>query len=88
MAKQNREMEGDNEQRREAAREARRSGQQPSEVRATLGASKQRKEAHPSQSHQERLEQTNEGKVAGPKDDNLARPGSRDVDPKRTNRRG
>jgi hypothetical protein len=88
MAKQQRQMEGDNEQRRDAAREARRAGQKPSEEGATLGASKQRKEASRSQSHQERLEQTHEGKAAGSQSDDQARPGNRDADPKRTNRYG
>jgi hypothetical protein len=88
MAKQQRQMEGDNEQRRNAAREARRAGKLPSEAGATLGASKQRKEARGADSHQERLEQKNAGKAAGSKKGNQARPGNRDEDPKRTNRWG
>lgn len=75
-------MEGNEEQRRAAAREAREQGQKPSEVGATLGASKQRKEVPKSASHQERVETTREGKVnPGPQDQ--ARPGGRDEDPRR-----
>lgn len=88
MAKQQREMEGDATQRRRAAREARAQGKRPSEVGATLGASKQRKQADARQSHQDRLELKNEGKAAGSKRGNEARPGSRDRDPKRTDRWG
>ena len=55
MAKQERSSEGDNEQRRRKAKQARDEGKRPSEVGATLGASKQRKEAKPGASHQERL---------------------------------
>ena len=77
-------MEGNEEQRRKAAREARAEGKAPSEVGATRGASKQRKEASEGASHQERLEQTHEGKQQPPPGDQ-ARPGNRDEDPKRTN---
>ena len=52
MARQQRNMEGDNEQRRAAAREAREQGKKPSEVGATLGASKQLKSAKGNDSHQ------------------------------------
>src|ERR687883_366264 len=45
MARQERQAEGDNAQRRKTAKEARDRGRRPSEVGATLGASKQRKEA-------------------------------------------
>ena len=85
MARQQRQMEGDNEQRRRAAKEAREQGKRPSEMGATLGASKQRKEAKRGASHQERLEQKQEGKHAGRGGDK-ARPGNREKDPKRTNR--
>ena len=88
MAKQNRQMEGDADQRRQAAREAREQGKRPSEVGATLGASKQLKQADRGESHQERLEQKNEGKAAGSKRGNEARPGNREQDPKRTGRWG
>jgi hypothetical protein len=56
------EMEGDNRQRRQKAREAREAGQSPSEAGATLSASKQRKEADDSATHQERVERKREGK--------------------------
>jgi hypothetical protein len=85
MAGQERNIEGDNEQRRHAAREARRKGVKPSEVRATLGASKQRKETKRSASHQERIDAKHEGK-RGPGTSGKPRPGNRDVDPKRTSR--
>ena len=87
MAGQQRNMEGDNEQRRRAAREARREGKRPSEVGATLGASKQRKETRRKASHQERLDTKSEGK-RGAGASGKPRPGNRDVDPKRTNRWG
>ena len=76
-------MEGDNEQRRKAARQARAEGKRPSEVGATLGASKQRKEAKQGASHQEKLEQRTEGKRT-PGTSGKPRPGNRDKDPKRT----
>ncbi|HEV2146033.1 MAG TPA: hypothetical protein VGR37_01310 [Longimicrobiaceae bacterium] len=72
-------MEGNNEQRRQAAREAREEGKQPSEVGRTLGASKQRTEADDSMSHQERLDLKREGKNSGVEAPE-ARPGSRDPD--------
>jgi hypothetical protein len=87
MAGQQRNMEGDNEQRRRAARDARQKGKRPSEVGATLGASKQRKETERKASHQERAETRGEGK-RGAGASGKPRPGNRDVDPKRTNRWG
>jgi hypothetical protein len=87
MARQERQLEGDANQRRKAAREAREQGKKPSEMSATLGASKQRKEAKKSDSHSERLGQRSEGKRnAGTS--GKPRPGNRDVDPKRTDRWG
>lgn len=74
-------MEGSEEQRRAAARDAREQGKRPSEVGATTGASQQRQEAQNGMSHQERLDLKREGKQ-----DHLtentpeARPGSRDPD--------
>jgi hypothetical protein len=85
MAGQQRNMEGDSTQRRRAARAARAEGKRPSEVRATLGASKQRKETKRSASHQERVETKREGK-AGAGTRGKPRPGNRATDPKRTNR--
>jgi hypothetical protein len=80
-----RNMEGDNEQRRGAAREARRKGLRPSEVGVTLGASKQREEAKRSASHQERIDKKRQGKRSAGTS-GKPRPGSREIDPKRTNR--
>ena len=85
MAGQQRNMEGDNEQRRRAAREARNKGKRPSEAGATLGASKQRKEVRANGSHEERLSTKGQGK-RGAGTSGKPRPGNRDVDPKRTNR--
>lgn len=75
-------MEGDEDQRRAAARDARALGKRPSEERATLGASRQRKEVSRKASHQERVEGPREGK-ANPGPRSKARPGNRDEDPKR-----
>jgi hypothetical protein len=88
MAGQHREQEGNSEQRRAKAREARREGKLPSEVSATLGASKQRKSAPNNASHQQKLDQQHEGKEAkyakGTRE--KPRPGNRETDPKRTSR--
>jgi hypothetical protein len=85
MAGQERNIEGDNEQRRRAARDARSEGKRPSEARATLGASKQRKDAKRGDSHQERLDARTSGK-RGAGASGKPRPGNRDTDPKRTDR--
>ena len=85
MARQERQLEGDSEQRRKLGREARAQGKQPSEVGVTLGASKQRKESKRSASHQERVEQRSEGK-RGAGTAGKPRPGNRDRDDKRTDR--
>lgn len=74
-------MEGSPEQRRQKAKEARREGKKPSEEGATLGASKQHKDAKGDQSHEERLAQKREGKRDSLHDANNetdARPHSRD----------
>ena len=76
-------MEGNDEQRRAAAREAREQGKRPSAAGKTLGASKQRKEATSERSHQERLELRDHGKQRGA-ERNTPRPGNREEDPKRT----
>ena len=74
-------MEGNEEQKREAARDAREEGKLASEVGATTGASQQRNRAKPGMSHQQKLDLKREGKQ-----DHLtestqrARPGSRDPD--------
>jgi hypothetical protein len=80
-------MEGDNEERRNRAREARAEGKSPSEAGVTLGASKQRKEAKGDASHEERLDSRQTGK-RGAGTSGKPRPGNRDTDPKRTERWG
>ena len=80
-----RKMEGDENQRRKAAREARAQGKAPSEVGATLGASKQTKKVKKNASHQEKLEARAAGKPT-PGTSGKPRPGNRDTDPKRTER--
>jgi len=84
MAGHERNMEGDNEERRNRAREAREHGKSPSEEGVTLGASQQRQETKNNASHQERLDTRDEGK-RGPGTSGKPRPGNRDTDPKRTN---
>lgn len=77
-------MEGDNRERREKAKEAHREGKKPSEVGATLGASKQHTDADENMTHQQRLDLKREGKqdiLHGDRpesDTPTARPGSRD----------
>jgi hypothetical protein len=88
-----RSAEGNDEQRRAKAREARAEGNKPSELGETLGASKQTKHASHakgSESHQERLDQRHQGKEAktAKGSSGKPRPGNRDTDPKRTNRWG
>jgi hypothetical protein len=56
-------MEGDNRERRRKAKDARDHGRKPSEVRATLGASKQREEAAENDDHGERLDLKHAGKT-------------------------
>ena len=87
MARQERQIEGDANQRRKAARQAKAKGKRPSEMGATLGASKQRKESPRNASHSERLEQRSEGKRSAGTS-GKPRPGNRDKDPKRTHRWG
>ena len=74
-----RKMEGSEEQKQAAAREARREGKDPSEVGATTGAGGQHTDAKGSQSHQQRLDLKREGEV-NQEDAPEARPGSRDPD--------
>lgn len=74
-------MEGDNRQRRAAAREAQEHGKKPSEVGATTGASKQQAKADAEATHQERIDQKREGKHdVISQNTPEARPGSRDSD--------
>lgn len=75
-------MEGNAEQRRAAARDAREQGKRPSEVGATLGASKQEGTTAKNASHQERLDMRHKGKAHRGSEER-ARPGNRDEDPKR-----
>ena len=81
--------EGDENQRRKAAREARAAGLRPSEVGATLGASQQAKKVKRNASHQEKLETKHQGKQVGNENNQgfhaseRPRPGNRDTDPNR-----
>jgi hypothetical protein len=89
MAGQQRRMEGSEEQKQAAAREAREQGKLPSEVRATTGATKQRQDAPDNASHQEKMDLKHEGKRGGSKAserDEHARPGNRETDPGRDDR--
>lgn len=74
-------MEGDENQRRKAAAEAREEGKQPSEVGATTGSSKQRTKADDDMSHQQKVDLKREGKQEPIRQNTPeARPGSRDPD--------
>lgn len=79
-------MEGDNRERREKAKEAHDQGKKPSEVGRTLGASKQRTDAQNNMTHQEKIDLKSEGKpdvlTTGHDSGGTpeARPGSRDPD--------
>ena len=75
-------MEGSEEQKRQAARDARDRGKSASEVGASSGGSQQRTEAGDDMSHQERLDLKREGKPDRLEQDKMpeARPGSRDAD--------
>jgi hypothetical protein len=69
-------MEGDNEQRRAAAREARERGESPSEAGATTGASKQRRHLGNEASHEEKMDGPGRGKADPERFTGDARPGS------------
>jgi len=74
-------MEGNEEQKRQAARDAREEGKSASEIGASTGGSQQRTEAGDNMSHQERLDLKREGKPDQITEDTAeARPGSRDAD--------
>ena len=74
-------MEGSEEQKRQAARDAREEGKSAGEIGATTGGSQQRTEAKGSMSHQQRLDLKREGKPDPLTEDTPeARPGSRDPD--------
>lgn len=75
-------MEGSEEQKRQAARDARDEGKSASEVGASTGGSQQRTEAGDDMSHQQRLDLKREGKPDKLEQEQVpaARPGSRDAD--------
>lgn len=74
-------MEGDNRQRRAAAREAREQGRSASEIGGSSGASQQRSKADADMTHQEKLDLKREGKHDVIRETTpVARPGSRDAD--------
>lgn len=75
-------MEGNEEQKRQAARDAREEGKSASEVGATTGGSQQRTEAKGNMTHQQRLDLKREGKPDKLEQEKQpqARPGSRDAD--------
>jgi hypothetical protein len=74
-------MEGDNAERRRLARAARDAGMRPSEIDATLGASKQRQRAASGMTHQQRIDLKREGKhTVTAANTPRARPRSRDGD--------
>ncbi len=74
-------MEGDNQERRKMAKEARDAGKQPSEIGATQGASKQRAEASAKKTHQQKIDLIRQGKQGSLTENTPeARPGSRDSD--------
>jgi hypothetical protein len=74
-------MEGDNKERRNKAKQARQEGKSPSEVGATLGASKQRNEADNNMTHQQKLDLKREGKHDVIRENTPeAKPGNRDPD--------
>lgn len=74
-------MEGSEEQKRKAAREADEAGKQASEVGGTTGASKQRQKSKRKHTHQEKIDLKREGKQDVIREKTPeARPGSRDPD--------
>jgi hypothetical protein len=81
MPRHTRDMEGDNQQRQRASRDARAQGKRPSELGATLGASKQREQTKRNASHQARVESAGDDKKKARS--GKARPGNREIDPRR-----
>jgi hypothetical protein len=74
-------MEGDNKERRGAAKQARDEGKSASEVGASTGSSQQRTKAPGTMTHQEKLDLKREGKHKVIRENTPeARPGSRDSD--------
>lgn len=88
MAGQQRKIEGDENQKRKAAREAKAQGKRPSEMGATTGASKQLEQTRGKASHQEKLDTKREGKARNAGTSGKPRPGNREQDPKRAGRWG
>ncbi|HEX8395137.1 MAG TPA: hypothetical protein VF665_22510 [Longimicrobium sp.] len=73
-------MEGNEDQKRQAARDAREEGKSASEIGATTGASKQRQEAQGNMTHQQRIDLEREGKQDQIGENTPeARPGARDA---------
>ncbi|MEW6476033.1 MAG: hypothetical protein AB1679_27565 [Actinomycetota bacterium] len=68
--------EGDNRQRRKAAREARDEGRSPSEAGVTTGGSKQTRHVSSGASHDERVEHLGEGKLPSTRPEPDLRPAS------------
>jgi len=75
-------MEGNEEQKRKLAREAKEEGKSLSEIGGSTGASKQQARSSKDDTHQERLDQKHEGKQdqVHHTQTEEARPGSRDSD--------
>jgi hypothetical protein len=74
-------MEGDNKQRRKAAKQARDEGSSASEIGASTGASKQRARSEGNATHQEKIDLKRQGKQDVIRENTPeARPGSRDSD--------
>ena len=74
-------MEGGSRERRKVAKEARDEGKKPSEVGATLGASKQRTESERTMTHQEKIDLMRQGKEDVIRQNTpVAKPGTRDND--------
>jgi len=74
-------MEGNEQQRRAAARKAREEGLNAGDVGASQGSSQQHNRATGGESHQERLDRKRQGKPAViAQQTSEARPGSRDAD--------
>lgn len=70
-------MEGDNEQRRSRAKEARDNGKSASEAGVTLGASKQDYSLGRHDDHTDKMEAPGRGKQEPERSENPMRPGSR-----------
>ncbi len=68
--------EGDNRQRRQAAKAARDEGRAPSEAGVTTGASKQQRHVDSGASHDDKVEHLGEGKLPSTRREPDMRPGS------------